>query len=137
MARVSPGRGLLVVILEKVNIGTGGGHFLYLFRNVCKGFRKGTKREIVVGPNAVVKLDDCGNSAERVNLKGTAKPTELRVIVEFERATDGFCKFFANDFEIFEIHFFVLYREPARAVGFIIEPGYKYSAFFLKPKIFS
>lgn len=30
-----------------------------------------------------------------------------------------------------------LYREPARAVGFIIEPGYKYSAFFLKPKIFS
>lgn len=79
-----PGPGLLVVILEKVNIGTGGGHFLYLFRYVCKGFRKGTKREIVVGPNAVVKLDDCGNSAERVNLKGTAEPTELRVIVEFE-----------------------------------------------------
>ena len=29
------------------------------------------------------------------------------------------------------------FREPARAVGFIIEPGDKYSAFFLKPKIFS
>lgn len=34
-------------------------------------------------------------------------------------------------------HCLNLYRESARAVGFIIEPGYKYSAFFLKPKIFS